>query len=321
MLKTKNEFILLANKLKIAVSMFLIALLPLTGCAKSEVPTAFVQKEETLPAAKPAVTDQAFVQLEDEYDARLGVYAIDTRTGRTIAYRPDERFAYTSTFKALAAGALLLKSSIEELDKIITYSSHDLVTYSPITEKHVTTGMTLREVCDAAIRYSDNTAGNLLLKRLGGPAGFEASLRQIGDTVTQSDRYETELNEAVPGDDRDTSTPRALATSLHGFAVGDALPANKRTILTDWLRGNTTGDELIRAGVPEGWTVGDKTGAGSYGTRNDIGIVWPLNGDPIVIAILSSRDTKDADYDNSLIAQAAEVTLEALMRTAHDPSQ
>jgi beta-lactamase class A len=160
-----------------------------------------------------------------------------------------------------------------------------------------------------------------LFKQLGGPAGFEAILRQIGDTVTQADRYETELNEAVPGDDRDTSTPRALATLLHAFAVGDALPTEKRTLLTDWLRGNTTGDELIRAGVPEGWTVGDKTGAGEYGTRNDIGIVWPPNGDPIVIAILSSRDAKDAEYDNSLIAQAAKVTLDALTRTSNDTSQ
>ncbi len=320
-MKTKHRFIFRANKLKMATSMFLIALLPLTGCAKTEVPTAAVQIEETRPAAKAAVTDQAFVQLEDEYDARLGVYAIDTGTGRTIAYRPDERFAYASTYKALAAGAVLLKSSIEELDEIITYSSNDLVTYSPITEKHVSTGMTLREISDAAVRYSDNTAGNLLFKRLGGPAGFEAILKQIGDTVTQADRYETELNEAVPGDDRDSSTPRALATSLHAFTVGDALPANKRTILTDWLRGNTTGDELIRAGVPEGWTVGDKTGAGNYGARNDIGIVWPPNGDPIVIAILSSRDTKDAGYDNSLIAQAAKTALDALMQTAKDPSQ
>ncbi|WP_373876543.1 class A beta-lactamase [Paenibacillus spongiae] len=302
------------NKIKYIVSIFLIAILLLTGCAQTGMPTADVQNKETSPTAESAVTDQAFKQLENEFDARLGVFAIDTGTGRTIAYRPDERFAYASTFKALAAGAVLQKSSIEELDKIIAYSIDDLVTYSPITEKHVSTGMTLREVSEAAVRYSDNTAGNLLLKKLGGPAGFETILKQIGDNVTQAERYETELNEAVPGDDRDSSTPKALAASLHAFAVGDALPANKRAILTDWMQGNATGDELIRAGVPDGWAVGDKSGAGKYGTRNDIGIVWPPNGDPIAMAILSSRDTQDADYDNSLIAQAAKVTLDALMR-------
>ncbi|WP_243633201.1 class A beta-lactamase [Paenibacillus xerothermodurans] len=312
--------------------MLLSALLALTGCAQTDVPTAAahseeksataaVKNEEKLPTAQSALTEQSFAQLEQQFAAHLGVFAIDTGTGRTVAYQADKRFAYTSTFKALAAGAVLLNSSTEELDENITYSADDLVTYSPVTEKHVTTGMTLREICDAAVRYSDNTAGNLLLKRLGGPAGFEAALRQIGDTVTQADRYEIDLNEAVPGDDRDTSTARALATSLQAFALSDVLPENERSILTDWLKRNTTGAELIRAGVPQGWTVGDKTGAGGYGTRNDIGIVWPPNGDPIVMAVLSSRDTQDAAYDNALIAHATKVAVNALTHTANKPSQ
>ncbi|CAN7276673.1 class A beta-lactamase [Rossellomorea sp. LjRoot5] len=252
-----------------------------------------------------------FMQLEKKFDARLGVYAIDTGTNRTVVYRPDERFAYTSTYKALAAGAVLQQNSIDELDEVITYTQDDLVTYSPITEQHVDTGMTLREICDAAIRYSDNTAGNLLLQELGGPDGFENALRQIGDQVTEADRFETDLNSAIPGDIRDTSTARALATSLKAFTVDDVLQEGKRTLLTDWMRTNTTGDELIRAAVPKGWEVGDKSGAGDYGTRNDIAIVWPPNRAPIIIAILSSRDTKDAAYDNELIAKAAKVVLNA----------
>lgn len=254
-------------------------------------------------------TAHKFMQLEKKFYARLGVYAIDTGTNRTVAYRPDERFAYSSTFKALAAGLVLQQNSLDELDEVITYTKDDLVTYSPITEQHVDTGMTLREICDAAIRYSDNTAGNLLLEELGGPDGFENGLRQIGDHVTEADRFETDLNSAIPGDIRDTSTARALATNLKAFTVDDVLPDSKRTILTDWMRGNTTGDELIRAAVPMGWEVGDKTGAGGYGTRNDIAIVWPPNRDPIIIAILSSRDTEDAAYDNELIAKAAKVAL------------
>ncbi|MGG1688401.1 class A beta-lactamase [Pseudalkalibacillus sp. NRS-1564] len=256
-------------------------------------------------------TGQKFMQLEKKFDARLGVYAIDTSTNRTVVYRPDERFAYTSTYKAVAAGLVLQQNSIEKLDEVITYTKDDLVTYSPITEQHVDTGMTLREICDAAIRYSDNTAGNLLLQKLGGPNGFEKALRQIGDHVTEADRFETDLNSAIPGDIRDTSTARALATNLKAFTVDDVLPNGKRAILTNWMRGNTTGDELIRAAVPKGWEVGDKTGAGDYGTRNDIAIVWPPNRDPIIIAILSTRDTKNASYNNDLIAKTAKVALNA----------
>ena len=312
MLKAKNSYHFRTRPKWTIVPIVLTAILMLAGCMKNEAPAAETREEAPTPTVAAAATDSLFKNLENEYDARLGVYAIDTGSGETIAYRADERFAYTSTFKALASGAVLMQNSIEDLDEVISYSAEDLVTYSPITEKHVSTGMTLKDIMDAAIRYSDNTAGNLLLNQLGGPDGFEAALRQIGDTVTQADRYETELNEAIPGDDRDTSTARALATSLNAFALGDVLPEDKQTILTDMLRGNMTGDELIRAAVPEGWTVGDKTGAGSYGTRNDIAIVWPPEGDPIVLAILSSRDTQDADYDNALIAKTAEAVLSAL---------
>ncbi len=256
-------------------------------------------------------TAHKFMQLEKKFDARLGVYAIDTGTNRTVVYRPDERFAYTSTYKALAAGAVLQQNLIDELDEVITYTKDDLVTYSPITEQHVDTGMTLREISDAAIRYSDNTAGNLLLEKLGGPNGFEKALRQIGDHVTEADRFETDLNSAIPGDIRDTSSARALATDLKAFTVDGVLPDGKRTLLTDWMLENTTGDELIRAAVPKRWEVGDKSGAGDYGTRNDIAIVWPPNRDPIIIAILSTGETKNATYHNELIAKAAKVALNA----------
>lgn len=195
---------------------------------------------------------------------------------------------------------------------MITYTKDDLVTYSPITEKHLDTGMSLKDIADAAIRYSDNTAGNLLFNELGGPAGFEQALREIGDMVTESARFEPDLNFTVPGDSRDTSTPRAVATSLQAFVVGDLLSSEKQAIMRDWLVGNTTGNTLIRAGVPEGWVVGDKSGAGSYGTRNDIAIVWPPNRDPIIIAILSDRNSEDATYDDALIAEAAKIVINAL---------
>ncbi|OFD79686.1 class A beta-lactamase [Bacillus mycoides] len=270
-------------------------------------------KEKTGPVKhKNHATYKEFSQLEKKFDARLGVYAIDTGTNRTISYRPNERFAFASTYKALAAGVLLQQNSTEKLKEVITYTKDDLVEYSPVTEKHVDTGMTLGEIAEAAVRSSDNTAGNILFNKIGGPKGYEKALRQMGDRITMADRFETELNEAIPGDIRDTSTAKAIATNLKALTAGNALPTDKRKILTEWMKGNATGDKLIRAGVPTDWEVGDKSGAGSYGTRNDIAIVWPPNRAPIIIAILSSKDEKEATYDNQLIAEAAEVIVKAL---------
>lgn len=264
------------------------------------------------PAAEKTVEKLDLSALERRYGARLGVYALDTGTGQEITHRPDERFAYASTFKALAGAAILARTTPEELDQVVRYTSADLVEYSPVTEKHVRTGMPLREVIEAAITVSDNTAGNLMLRELGGPEGFERDLRALGDRVTDPERVETALNSAVPGDVRDTSTPRALATSLREYAVAGALEPADREQLVTWLRANTTGGELIRAGVPDGWTVGDKTGAGGYGTRNDIAVLWPPSGAPIVLAVLSSRPRKDAEYDNALIAEAARAVVDSL---------
>ncbi len=200
----------------------------------------------------------------------------------------------------------------EDLDAVVRYSRDDLVTYSPITQRHVATGMTLREVADAAVRHSDNTAGNLLLDRLGGPAGFQRALRAFGDDVTRPVRRETALDEARPGDLRDTSTPRALATSLRAYAVDDVLSDADRALLVDWLRRNTTGDTTVRAGAPDGGVVGDKTGSGGYGTRNDIAVLWPPDRPPIVLAVISGRGEKDAESDDVLLARATALTLAAL---------
>ncbi|MFF2847954.1 class A beta-lactamase [Streptomyces sp. NPDC058001] len=279
-----------------------LATAPLLGSAR---PTAAV-------ASASAKTPTEFRDLEREFDARLGVYAIDTGSRRTVTYRSDERFAYCSTHKALSAAAVLKQNSLAGLDEVVHYTRDDLVTHSPITEKYVDTGMTLRALCDAAIRYSDNTAANLLFAELGGPKEFQAALAALGDRVTRADRLETDLNEAVPGDRRDTSTPRALAADLREYTLGHTLCADKKALLIDWLKRNTTGDNLIRAGVPADWQVGDKTGGGGYGTRNDIAVAWPPHGAPVIIAILSSRDTRDAEYDDKLIARAAQLVVAAL---------
>lgn len=290
----------------------LSAVLLISSACSSEPDAVATPSPSTTPVAAtaPAVDAKAFRDLEKQYAARLGVYALDTGTGRTVSYRAGERFAHASTFKALACGVLLDK--VPNLDKLIRYDKSVLLPNSPITEQHVATGMTLRELCDAAIRYSDNAAANLILAEIGGPAGLQKALRRMGDVVTNTNRTEPTLNEAVPGDRRDTSTPRALATSLQKLTLGHALPPAKRAVLTGWLKANTTGGTTIRAGLPKDWTVGDKTGTASYGSRNDIAIIWPPTRAPILLAVLTTKGVKDAVPNDALIAAAANAAATAL---------
>lgn len=256
---------------------------------------------------------RAFKKLERKFDARLGVYAVDTGTGREVAYNDGRRFAYNSTFKALAAGAVLREYTLGGMDKVVKYSKEDLIANSPVTEKHVGTGMSLRALCDAAVRYSDNTAANLLFDALGGPKGLDADLEKLGDDVTRMERVEPFLSRWVPGEKRDTSTPRALAEDLRAYVLGDVLPKPERAQLAKWLKTNTTGDKVIKAGVPKSWVVGDKTGTGSYyGARNDIAVVWRPDAAPLVVAVLSHRADKDAAPDDRLIAESASVVADAL---------
>jgi beta-lactamase class A len=290
-----------------------LVLLPLTACA-AEAPAPAPAAAST-PAPTPPTTvapQPDFAPLERDFDARLGVYAVDTGSGREIAHRADERFGYASTHKAFSAAAVLQRTSIEGLAKVLTYTRADLQPNSPVTEEHVATGLPLRDAIDAALRYSDNTAANLLFRELGGPAGLAAALRGIGDTTTHVDRIEPGLNDLAPGDVRDTSTPRAMAGSLRAFTLGTALTPEKRTVLTDLMRANTTGAALIRAGAPAGWVVADKTGTGSYATRNDIAVVWPPGRAPIVLVVMSARQAEHAEHDDRLIARAAKLVLDAL---------
>ncbi|TBX54806.1 class A beta-lactamase [Bacillus mycoides] len=310
-----NKFLNILHYKKI-VPVVLLSCVSLIGCSNSNTQSEPPKQTNQANQIKQENTgNQSFAKLEKEYDAKLGIYALDTSTNQTVAYHSDDRFAFASTSKSLAVGALLRKNSLEALDQRITYTHEDLSNYNPITEKHVDTGMTLKELADASVRYSDSTAHNLILKQLGGPSEFEKILREMGDTVTTSERFEPELNEVHPGETHDTSTPEAIAKTLQSFTLGTALPIEKRELLVDWMKRNTTGDKLIRAGVPKGWEVADKTGAGSYGTRNDIAIIWPPNKKPIVLAILSNHDKEDAKYDDKLIADATKVVLNTLKAT------
>lgn len=276
-------------------------LLPLAGCSR-----------DTPPAPSPSPSDGELAALERRFGARLGVYAVNTGTGATIAHRADERFAFCSTFKALAASAVLARNPMSHLDTLVTYTEADLMKHSPVTSANVATGMTIRDLCDAAIRHSDGTAGNLLVGDLGGPAELTAYTRALGDEVTRMDRLEPAITEAAPGDPRDTTSPRAYGSDFRQIVLGEALPADKRAFLVDLLRRNQTGGARIRAGLPKDWTVADKTGTGDYGTLNDFAVAWPPTGAPLLIGLMSSKDTRDAAYDQALLAEAARHVATAL---------
>lgn len=245
------------------------------------------------PAEVAGTVDPAVAAIEQSHGTAIGLVAKNLRTGRSITHRPDERQPLCSTFKPLVAAALLQRGT--DLDQVVRYRTEDLVTWSPITGER--RSMTIGGLADAAIRYSDNTAGNLLLHRLGGPDGPAALtrfLREIGDDVSRLDRWETDLNEAVPGDRRDTTTPRALAATYRRLLHGDdVLTARDRWVLTGWMQANTTSVARFRAGLPAGWWCADKTGSGAYGVMNDAGTVTSPDGTEIVFAILTRRSTTD----------------------------
>ncbi|OYO26555.1 class A beta-lactamase [Janthinobacterium sp. PC23-8] len=254
--------------------------------------------------------------LEQAAGGRLGVSALHTGSGARVEHRADERFPMCSTFKAMLAAAVLARGSSEPqlLDKLVRYEAKELVSYSPITEKHVATGMRVAELCAATVQYSDNSAANFLMKLLGGPQAVTAYARSIGNQVFQLERWETELNSAIPGEVRDTTSPAATVHSLDGLLLGASLPAPQRQQLDIWMRGNTTGDQRIRAGVPAGWQVADKTGSGAYGSVNDIGVAYP-SGDasaPLVIAIYYTREQKNAPINQHIITKATRIVAAAL---------
>lgn len=246
-------------------------------------------------------------RLENESGGgRLGVTLLDTGTGQRVGQRMDERFPMCSTFKVLASGAVLqtVDAGKENLSRRIYFSETDLVTHSPETQKHVgPPGMTVAELCKAAITLSDNTAGNLLLASIGGPQGLTAFVRGLGDNMTRLDRAETALNEALPGDPRDTTTPNAMASDLRALVLdGGVLSAKSRTQLADWLAANTTGGKRLRAGLPAAWRVGDKTGSGEQGTANDVAVIWPPDRAPVIVTAYLTGATASADRQNAVIA-------------------
>jgi beta-lactamase class A len=259
---------------------------------------------------------RSMAALEARSGGRLGVAVLDTATGKTFGHRADERFAMCSTFKALVAGLILKRvdQGQERLNRLVRYDRRVLVTHSPAVEWHLADGMTIGALCEATVTLSDNAAANLLLDTFGGPPALTAFARSLGDTVTRLDRREPELNLVKPGDPRDTTSPAAMLRSLRALTLGAALSAASRQQLVAWLVANTTGDARLRAGLPAGWKVGDKTGSwsdGGIGTTNDIAVVWPPGRAPLLITVYLADAKLDNDGRNAVIAEVARLVVAA----------
>ena len=271
-------------------------------------------------AAVPAHADKvtgAIAALEKQNGGRLGLVALDTGSGRRIAYRAQERFPLCSTYKLLTVAAVLhgVDKGAVTLDQRIAYGQADLLDYAPVTRKNLDAGfMTVGALSAAALEWSDNTAANLLLRVIGGPQGWTGFARSLGDRVSRLDRTEPTLNTAIPGDPRDTTTPQAMVADLQAVLLGDALTQSSRAQLNAWLLASRIDDALLRAGLPAGWRVGDKSGAGGQGTRNDIGILYPPGAAPILAAVYYTETTQPMAASNRLIADCGRIIAEEFGR-------
>ncbi len=279
-----------------------VTAMPLWGCAAAS-------KAANQDATARQWND-TLAGIERTAQGRLGVAMLDTGSGLALGWRQDERFAMASTFKAVLAGWMLalVDQGKERLDARVHYAAADVVAYSPVSGPRAGDGggLTVGELCAATVSLSDNTAANLLLARHGGPAGFTAFVRSLGDGITRLDRNEPALNQAKVGDPRDTTTPLAMLLTLRKLVLGDVLTATSRAWLQRWLVETSTGDKRLRAGVP-GWKVGDKTGTASdSGTANDVAVLWPpTGGAPVLVTCYLTRSAAKPEQRDAAIAQVA----------------
>ena len=264
---------------------------------------------------RSATARVALAALEAEIGGRVGVAALDTGAGTWLVHRADERFAMCSTFKALLAARVLglIDQGRLSLDDRIAFSPSDLLPYAPRVRARLAEGaMNVNDLCAAAVEVSDNTAANLLLARTGGPAALTAWLGGLGDQVTRLDRTEPELNTNLPGDPRDTATPRSFAGTLRTLLFGKVLSDGARARLTGWLVDCESGRNRLRAAAPGGWRVGDKTGTGENGAVNDVAVIWPPGRPPLLIAALLDGSKRPVEDLAAAHVRIGRIVLDAL---------
>jgi len=265
-----------------------------------------------LPAnPSPADITRRLAAIEQASGGRLGVSLLDTGSGAKYGYRAGERFPMCSTFKLLAAALVLhrVDTGKEQLERRIPIAASDILPHSPTTQQHIgPQGLPMAALCEASIIVSDNAAANLMLASFGGPAGLTAYLRSLGDKVTRLDRTEPDLNESLPGDPRDTTTPDAMLATVHKITLGSALSDASRKLIVQWLQANKTGDRRLRALLPPGWRVGDKTGSGANGSTNDVGLIWPPDGRaPLLVAAYLTGTKRPAAERDAALAQVGQL--------------
>ncbi len=251
-----------------------------------------------------------FAELEARHGGRLGIAAVDSGSKRTLAWRADERFPMCSTFKTLLVAALLARVDRrrETLDRRIAYGPADLLDFAPVTRAHLSEGsMTLGALAAAAASYSDNTAANLLLANLGGPAGITAYVRSLGDAVTRLDRTEPGANTCIPGDPRDTTSPSAMLADLQTLAFEHALSEASRTRLIAWLTDYQMTGVRLPAGIPANWRSANKMGTGAHATANDAAILWPPGRAPILVAAYYTGSTASYAEQNAVLADVGRI--------------
>lgn len=260
------------------------------------------------------VSANEFDKIEKDNNTTVGVYGINTENGKKVQHNANERFAFASTFKAIASGVLLNNYSDKDLNKKIAINEADIVEYSPVTENYIGKQMTLKDLIKASMLQSDNTANNKIMEELGGVKGFKHELKQLGDNISNPQRLEPELNLYDPNSTADTTTPRAAAQTLNTILTSDQISDGNLDLLKQVMIENETGDSLIKAGVPDNYIVGDKSGQGlTYATRNDLAFIYPdKHKKPIILAIYTKQDDKDGQPDDKVIADAAEEAIAQL---------
>ncbi|MBJ7265293.1 MAG: class A beta-lactamase [Burkholderiaceae bacterium] len=271
------------------------------ACVLSFVTAPAVSIAQALPLPESVL--QQVQAVESRLGARVGVALVDVASARHWAWRGHERFPLNSTFKAFACAALLARvdAAGSSLARTTTISKADIVSYSPVFESQIGHSVTLAQLCEAAVTMSDNAAANLILKNIDGPEGFTRFMRSLGDDASRLDRFEPELNEATPGDLRDTTTPAAIVHAVLRLVEGDALTVASKARLVRWMRDNRVAGPVLRAVLPEGWQIADRTGAGGYGSRSIVAVVWPSDGTPWGIAIYLTQSRADMAERNRAI--------------------
>lgn len=285
-----------------------------TLCTALTVLVTFLAGCERPPPESAGFAD-AIAAMERRVGGRIGVYAVDTGSGRELAYRAEERFAMASTFKPLLVARVLAEvdAGTLSLDREIGLDGVEIQPYSPATGEVPAGGtLSLERLCEVTVTLGDNTSTNVLLDLIGGPPAFTRFLRDIGDDVTRLDRYEVDLNANTEGDERDTTTPRAMAASLLRVLGPDVLSDDARRRLEDWFVASETGKRRLRAGLPDSWRIGDKTGTGGHGAVNNVAVGWPPGAAPIAMAVYMSRSGEDTATLSDLHAEIARLVAETL---------